>query len=179
MTDAMFDQPRRAPEAPEDVAALNAWIDAQLGRTLTLGALLRAGSTSLLDGWSEQLPAFPRVRLLVEVVGPDASSIPDALARAVQHDPDALLICDAGDDGEDERRWRSAILDVAEGRNLFERMLIALCGPGMTRSGARAHSFEDGYATDQPMAQALAIIAREALTRETFRRYGSSPPCYL
>ncbi len=178
MAGEMFDQPSRAPEAPEDVAALSAWIDAQLGRTLTLVALTRPDSTAILDGWREQLPAFPRVRLLVDVVGPD-TSIPDALARAVQHDPDALLICDAGGDTEDARRWRSAILDVAEGRNLFERMLIALCAGGMTRAIARKLSFEDGYATDQPFARALAIIARETLTRETFRRYGSSPPCYL
>ncbi len=171
-------QPSRAPEAPEDVAALNAWIDAQLGRTLTLVALTRVGAASILDGWREQMSAFPRVRLLVEAVAPDAS-IPDALARAAQHGPDALLICDAGDDEDDARRWRTAVLDIAEGRNLFERMLIGLCGAGMTRAVARKLSFEDGYATDQPFAQALAIIARETLTRETFRRYGSSPPCYL
>lgn len=174
----MHNQPSRAPEAPEDVAALNAWIDAQLGRTLTLVALIRPGSAAILDSWREQLSAFPRVRLLVEVVSSD-TSIPDALTRAAQHTPDALLICDAGGDDEDARRWRAAILDAAEGRNLFERMLIALCGVGMTRASARTRSLEDGYATDQPFAQALASIARETLTREAFRRYGSSPPCYL
>lgn len=177
MAGEMFDQPSRAPKPPTDVAALNAWIDAQLGRTLTLVALTRPDSAAILDGWREQLPDFPHVQLLMDVVGSDAS-IPDALDRAAQTGPDALLICDSGD-SEDARRWRTSVLDVAEGRNLFERMLIAMCGAGMTRAIARKLSFEDGYATDQPFAQALAIIARETLTRETFRRYGSSPPCYL
>jgi hypothetical protein len=95
-------------------------------------------------------------------------------------DPDTLLVCeDAGGDAEAAQRWRAAVLDAAEGRNLFERMLIALYGAGVTRAIARKLGYEDGFAPDLPLADALAILAREAVTREAYRRYGSSPPCYL
>ncbi len=172
-------QPALAPQAPTDVAALNAWMDAQLGRPLTIVALCRSGAgADPLAGWRAQLRAFPRVRLLVEEAG-DAP-IAEALARVAQSDPDTLLLCDdTSGDAAAAQRWRAAALDTAEGRNLFERMLIALYGAGVTRAAARAQGFEDGFAPEQPFAAVLAILAREAVTRETYRRYGSSPPCYL
>jgi hypothetical protein len=49
----------------------------------------------------------------------------------------------------------------------------------MTRAAARRCGFEDGFAVDQPLVAALTILAREAVTRAAYRRYGSSPPCYL
>ncbi len=188
MADDTLDQPMRAPVAPEDVAALNAWMGAQLGRPLTIVALrhAEADGADLLAGWCAQLPQFPLVRLLVEQA--DEAQIAEALARIAQLDPDALLVCDepsdepsgeASGDAVAARRWRAAVLDIAEGRNLFERMEIALVGVGMTRLAARACGFEDGFASDHPLAEALAILAREAVTRAAYRRYGSSPPCYL
>jgi hypothetical protein len=184
MADDTLDQPMRAPEAPEDVAALNAWMDAQLGRPLTIVALRRTeadGADPLAD-WRAQLPQFPLARLLAEEA--DETQIAETLTRIAQLDPDALLVCDeAGDDASGEadaaQRWRAAVLDIAEGHNLFERMEIALVGAGMTRPAARARGFEDGFASDHPLAEALAILAREAVTRAAYRRYGSSPPCYL
>jgi len=188
MADDTLDQPMRAPVAPEDVAALNAWMDAQLGRPLIIVALRRAVASGAdpLAGWRAQLPQFPLVRLLEEVA--DEAQIAESLTRIAQLDADALLVCDeasdeasgdASGDADVARCWRAAALDIAEGRNLFERMEIALVGAGMTRPAARAHGFEDGFASDHPVAEALAILAREAVTRAAYRRYGSSPPCYL
>ena len=180
MADDTLDQPTRAPQAPTDVAALNAWMAAQLGRPLTLVALRRAGASGAdpLADWRAQLPRFPLACLLEEQA--DEAQIGETLAHIAQLDPDMLLVCDeASGDVDAAQRWRAAVLDAAEGRNLFERMEIALVGAGMTRPAARACGFEDGFATDQPLAEALAILAREAVTRAAYRRYGSSPPCYL
>lgn len=172
------DQPGRAPEAPSDTAALNAWLDAQLGRTLIVVALRRVDAgEDVLASWRAQAEAFPRMRLEVIEVAASAN-LTATLTDVARRDPDALLVCDAGD-REDAQRWRAAILDAAEGANLFERMLIALHGVGMTRAIARQRGYEDGFATDQPMGTALAVVAREAVTRATYRRAGSSPPCYL
>jgi hypothetical protein len=185
MADDTLDQPMRAPQAPVEVAALNAWMDAQLGRPLTIVALRRAGDSGAdpLAGWRAQLPQFPLARLLEEQADEeqaDEAQIGEALARISQLDPDVLLVCDeASGDADAAQHWRAAILDIAEGRNLFERMEIALVGAGMTRPAARARGFEDGFASDHALAETLAILAREAVTRAAYRRYGSSPPCYL
>lgn len=182
MVDDPSNQPKRAAEAPEDVVRLDAWIDAELGRPLTIVALLRAGGDdALLAAWRAQLPAYTRVRLLVEASGAE-TQIAETLARVARHDPDALLVVDdagADADADAARRWTAETLDAAEGLNLFERILIGLFGAGVTRAAARARGFEDGFAPEQPLAEALAILAREAVARELYRRYGSSPPCYL
>ena len=185
MADDPSSQPMRADEAPTEVDALNAWLDAQLGRPLALVTLRRSGGRGddILAEWRAQLSAFPLVTLAEEVA--DDASLAEALTRIAQRDPDALLICDdvgegvSSDDADSVSRWRGAMLDIAEGRNLFERMQIVLVGAGMTRKAARAKGFEDGFASDQPLVETLAILAREAVTRAAYRRYGSSPPCYL
>jgi len=174
MMDDSLDQPARAPEAPGEVAALNAWLDAQLGRPLVLLALRRAGNDRLA-GWRAQIAQFPLVTLDELVVGDEP--LAETLAQVAQRDPDTLLVCD--DAGDATRAWRAALLNTAEGRNLFERVEITLVADGMTRAIARRCGFEDGFAADQPLAATVAILAREAVTRAAYRRYGSSPPCYL
>jgi hypothetical protein len=174
MMDDPLDQPARAPEAPGEVAALNAWLAAQLGRPLVLLALRRAGDDRLA-GWRAQLPQFPLVTLDELMVGDDP--LAETLAQVAQRDPDTLLVCD--DAGDATQAWRAALLDTAEECNLFERVEITLAGDGMTRAAARRCGFEDGFAVDQPLVAALTILAREAVTRAAYRRYGSSPPCYL
>lgn len=168
-------------QAPADPAQFTDWLVEQLGRPLLIVALRRAGAAAdPLAGWRAGLAAYPAVRLRMEEVGdaPDAAT----LARIAQFDPDALLVCEAARDADGAPTpgdWRAAILDAAEGLNLFERMLLAWYGAGVTRAAARAAGYEDGFAPDQPLADALAILAREAIARETYRRRGSSPPCYL
>lgn len=176
--DDPLDQPTRASEAPGEEAALNAWLDAQLGRPLVLLALRRAGDESggdPLAGWRAAATRFPSVTLEELTAGDEP--LAETLARVAQRDPDALLVCDDG--GDDTQAWRAALLNAAEERNLFERVEITLAAAGMTRASARRRGFEDGFATDQPLVAALAILAREAVTRAAYRRYGSSPPCYL
>lgn len=171
------------PQAPTDPAQFTDWLVEQLGRPLLLVALRRAaddGGADALAGWRAGLAAYTGVRLLVEAIGgaPDTAT----LARIAQLDPDALLVCEDARDSSGAPTpgdWRAAVLDVAEGLNLFERMLLAWYGAGVTRAAARATGYEDGFAPDQPLPDALAILAREAIARETYRRRGSSPPCYL
>ena len=175
-------EPQRAAQPPADAAQFNAWLDSALGRTLTLVTLRRAGVAGddgdTLVGWRAEAGAFPRVRLIEEAQA-EGEPLQQTLARVAQRDPDALLVCDAADDTEEAQRWRAALLDAAEGLNLFERTLITLAGVKMTRPVARKRGFEDGFALERPLGEALAILAREAVTREAYRRYGSSPPCYL
>ncbi|HEU0028134.1 MAG TPA: hypothetical protein VFQ25_13555 [Ktedonobacterales bacterium] len=174
-----------ASQAPTDPAQFTDWLDEALGRPMLIVALRRGGPSmnggdDPLAGWRAQLGAYPGVRLLVQEVGdaPDA----EALARIAQLGPDVLLVCEdanSADGAATSGAWRAAILDVAEGLNLFERMLLAWYGAGVTRAMARKSGYEDGFAPDQPLVDALAILAREAIGRETYRRHGSSPPCYL
>ncbi len=183
MASDLSGEPQRAALAPSDAAQLNAWLDSALGRTLTVVTLRRAGGDgATLAGWRAEAGAFPLVRLIEEAHA-DGESLPQTLTRIAQRDPDALLVCDADDAAEAEpdraQRWRVAVVDAAEGLNLFERSLIALVGAGMTRAAARKLGFEDGFALERPLGEALSILAREAVTRENYRRYGSSPPCYL
>lgn len=172
--------------APADPMQFTAWLDDALGRPLTIVALRRASDVGAageardapLAAWRAQLVAYPSVRLLAEEL--DDESGDEALARITQRDPDVLLVCaGATSDAAAAGGWCAHILDVAEGLNLFERMLLARCGVGVTRANARAAGYEDGFAPDQPLADALAILAHEAIAREMYRHRGSSPPCYL
>lgn len=175
--------------APNDPAQFTAWLDAALGRPLALVALRRVGAQDdPLAAWQASLAAsYPSVRLIVEEIEEASSTeaLTAALARIAQRDPYVLLVCaDAQSAGEADaddaaENWCARILDAAEGLNLFERMLLARYGSGVTRASARARGFEDGFSPDQPLPDALAILAREAIARETYRKYGSSPPCYL
>lgn len=170
-----------ASPPPSDPAQFTDWLVGQLGRPLLIVALRRADAAAdPLAGWRAGLAAYPAVRLQVEAIGDarDAAT----LSRIAQHDPDALLVCEDAHDASGAStpgEWRAAILDAAEGLNLFERMLLAWYGAGVTRAAARAAGYEDGFAPDHPLADALATLAREAIARETYRRRGSSPPCYL
>ena len=171
--------------APADPAQFTDWLNEALERPMLIVALYRAGALAdggddPLAGWRAQLQAYPGVRLLMRAVGdaPDAAT----LSGIAQLDPDALLVCEDARDSDGAATpsdWRAAILSVAEGLNLFERMMLAWYGAGVTRAAARASGYEDGFAPDQPLSDALAILAREAIGRETYRRHGSSPPCYL
>ena len=166
--------------APADPAQFTDWLVETLGRPLLIVALRHAGGEDPLAGWRAKLAAYPAVRLRVEEIGetPDATT----LACVAQFDPDTLLVCEDAHDADGVATpggWRAAILDTAEGLNLFERMLLAWYGAGVTRALARAAGYEDGFAPDQPLGDVLAILAREAIARETYRRHGSSPPCYL
>ncbi|MDE3230231.1 MAG: hypothetical protein KGO05_10145 [Chloroflexota bacterium] len=170
-----------ALSAPTNPTLFSAWLADALGRPLTLVALRRAdGPAEPLAAWREGLAAYSGVRLLTETLddAPDAA----ALSRIAQRDPDALLICEDARDASGAPTpgaWRAAIIDAAEGLNLFERMLLAWCGVGVTRTSARAAGYEEGFAPDDPLPATLATLAREALARESYRRKGSSPPCYL
>lgn len=170
-----------ALRAPTDPLLFSAWLADALGRPLVIVALSRAGQADdSLAGWRAQLKAYPSVRLFTEALGeaPDSA----ALSRIAQLDPDTLLVCEDARDAAGAPTadaWRAAILDAAEGLNLFDRMLIAWLGVGVTRASARAAGYEDGFAPEQPLADVLAILAREAITRASYRRQGSSPPCYL
>lgn len=171
-----------ASPAPADPAQFTDWLDEALGRPMLIVALRRtdAGGDDPLSDWRAQLGAYPGVRLLVKEIGdaPDAAM----LARIAQFDPDVLLVCENARDAGGAATvgdWRAAILAAAESLNLFEHMMLGWYGAGVTRAAARKSGYEDGFAPDQPLPDVLAILAREAIGRETYRRHGSSPPCYL
>lgn len=170
-----------ALSAPTNPTLFSAWLADALGRPLMLMVLRRADATAEpLAAWRAALAPYSGVRLFTETLGdsPDAA----ALSRIAQQDPDVLLIWEDAHDADGAPTpgaWRAAILDAAEGLNLFERMLLAWCGAGVTRASARAAGYEEGFAPDDPLPATLATLAREALARESYRRRGSSPPCYL
>ncbi len=169
-----------AAYAPTDPTLFSAWIVDTLGRPLVIVALRHEEEGNPLADLRAQLRAYPSVRLLVEVVA-DATDTA-ALSRIAALEPDTLLVCEDARDPDGAPTagaWRTAILDAAEGLNLFDRMLIAWRGVGVTRASARAAGYEDGFTPEQPLADVLAILAREAITRASYRRQGSSPPCYL
>lgn len=188
MTDDWFG--RRTSEVPTDPARFATWLDAALGRPLVIVVVRHAGASATagdaepggdaLAGWRAQLGAYPGVRLVERAIG-DAPEAP-ALASIAQLDPDVLLVREPARDRDAKDtpgNWRTAMLGAAEDLNLFDRMLIAWLGVGVTRARARAAGFEDGFSLDQPFANVLAVLAREAVAREPYRRRGSSPPCYL
>ncbi len=172
-------------QAPTDPMQFTDWLDEALGRPMVIVALRHAGAAARGDcdplaPWRTRLGAYPGVRLRDLEMGdaPDAA----ALTAVSQLDADVLLVCEDAYDASGVAtpgEWRAAILDAAEGINLFERMLLAWYGAGVTRAAARKAGYEDGFAPDQPLPEALAILARETIGRETYRRHGSSPPCYL
>lgn len=172
-------------QAPTDPAQFTEWLYEALGRPLLIVAVRRAdasmdGGEDPLAGWRAQFRAYPGVRLLAREIGETPDT--EALTSIAQLDPDVLLVCEdaqGADGAPTPADWRAAILYVAEGLNLFERMLLAWYGAEVTRAIARKSGYEDGFAPDQPLADALATMAREAIGRETYRRRGSSPPCYL
>jgi hypothetical protein len=170
--------------AAADPAAFTSWLDEALGRPMRIIALRRAGAAAdsgdPLVAWGARLATYPCVWLRTREV--DAAPDRAALASIAQLDPDVLLVCEDALDASGAPApagWRAAILGAAEDLNLFERTMLAWFGAGVTRAIARASGYEDGFAPDQPLHDALVILAREAIGRETYRRYGSSPPCYL
>jgi hypothetical protein len=127
-----------------------------------------------------QLNAYPGVLLLVEAIGDRPEGTMHAHLAAL--DGDVLLVSEPALDLRGRATpgdWRTAILRHAEDLNLYEHMLIAWHGAGVTREIARAAGFEDGFGAEVPPSFALAIFAQETITRAAYRRRGSSPPCYL
>lgn len=165
--------------APADTARFNEWLRATLGRRLTVVALqpARPQAEQILAAWRGEFMAYPETQFLIERV--TVGQMEEALRRVTALDPDALLICSEGESQEHDEQWSAQALSVAESLNLFDRMLVAQCGANVTKTQARALGYEDGFSTEQSLAETLATLAREAITRESYRRQGSSPPCYL
>ncbi len=182
--------------------ALDGWLRANLGRRLTL-ALARPLPTAH-EAWQAlqtEIDHCQEVRLLAldalhggadgvsAVSQRQSSSWEQVMRQALQQDVDALLIwyeagaADAPTANNSADQLRK-ITQAADALNAFDHITLALIGPGMTRTTARALGFEDGFPLDDATAQAdtlaaLVTLARVTLDAEAYRRRGSSPPCYL
>ncbi|HLY31443.1 MAG TPA: hypothetical protein VKQ36_10460, partial [Ktedonobacterales bacterium] len=178
------------------VQALDQWLRTQLGRRLNLVILRVEAQTSA--AWEALVAEANRYREVYLITsdqpgGEDSAPVARleywerAIKQAMQHDPDALLVWyEAPDEAEggENANWPQAVVQVADALNIFDRTMLALSGPGVTRASARRRGFEDGFPVGAEMPQAdvfamLATLARIALDREMYRRRGSSPPCYL
>lgn len=174
------DAGREPPEAPD---ALDSWLEARLGRALTVAILCRANhAPSRLTRLANALASHGAFRVGTEQLPVDATEeyAQASLRKVAALAPDTLLICDTLPDAE---RWQSAwcvqVLRLADDAGLAERTFLALIGTGVARASARRMGFEDGFDLGQDPAVIARAIAREAVAGEEIRRRGSSPPCYL
>jgi hypothetical protein len=60
-----------------------------------------------------------------------------------------------------------------------DEAVVALVGPGASRTLARQLGCDEGFAAEEATGHIVGQLVREALAREELRRTGSSPPCYL
>ena len=160
-----------------------------LGRRLRLFLIEAAGEGhAACDELRERL-SQQQLDVYHEQLLPDASAgdIEHALAAALHHDVDAVLVwsesgpLDASSDtmgvtASPAHLPRLAV-DAAEGINLFDHCFLALIGTNVDRREARHLGFEDGFTTAMPVAELVERLMREAVARA--RNPGSSPPCYL
>jgi|SRR5689334_922882 len=176
---------------PADVAGLDLWLRTELRRRLTIAVIEPFGGPSALcQDHCALLAVFSEVRVVTHRPpdNPDASSTAALLARVERDDVDALLVWVNGQllttgplEGActAEWQWPRTLLTAAEQTGLLDRSLVALIGEDVTQVAARKIGYEDGFSSDLPVPALVGVLARDAIVRETYRRRGSSPPCYL
>lgn len=176
-----FDHPIAEP--PREPPALDHWLREHLGRQLIIAALVASSPDSAaLDDFRAPLSAYAEVRLVESAADPAATDrqLEQLLAPLAQLDPDIVLVWATSlDHISMPASWSNAALAACEHLGLLDRCYVALIAPQMTRSDARALGFEEGFPTTQPVTDLLAVLAREAVARDDYRRRGSSPPCFL
>lgn len=178
---------------PADLATVEGvdrWLRRELGRQVVLALVAPPGNDGerRLLALRSALAAYREMR----VIEADASEARDTtdllktLRAAARADVDALLVWVPGTatshtptTGQPASAvWLRAVLGEIEDIGLRDRAFVALVGPDVTRSRARAAGYEDGW-SDEPASALMARLAREVVRREEYLRRGSSPPCYL
>ena len=179
------------PITPADAAGLDLWLRTELRRRLTIAVIEPLGGPSALcQNHCALLAVFSEVRLLAHTPPDtaDASGAAALLERVERDDVDALLVWTNGRllttgplEGActAEWQWPRTLLTAADHTGLLDRSLVALIGEDVTQAAARKIGYEDGFSSDLPVPALVGALARDALVRETYRRRGSSPPCYL
>lgn len=170
---------------------INAQLRLELGRRMTI-ALLDApgGGGAGFDELLARLAIYPEVRVLVvrSERKQDEQALEGMLAEVLREGADSLLVWTNGEATAVNKgdhacspteNWVRLVESVAERLLLFDRCFIALIGEGVSRAGARKLGFEDGFASEAPVAEMVRVLVRETLAREAYGRRGSSPPCYL
>lgn len=161
-----------------------------LGRRLIVALVAPpGGADDAFTNLAARLSTYPEVTSLVllphSTKGEEAERIALEAARV---DADAVLVTLASGSPtmqlEDSAsvpslRWPRDVLRAVDRVGLRERAFCGLLGEGVTRQSARRLGFEDGFALAIPAHDLVAYLAQEALTREQYRRHGSSPPCDL
>ena len=193
------------PAEPAEPAQMDAHLRAQLGRRLVVALVLAdAESSAAVQSAIQRFRA--QVAAYKEVWEPPCQSadatVEAALRNALTFDADAILVwvdwSQAGAPFVQPQslqplppKQRAALriaphtasargaLALAEQSGALDRCFVVLIGQGVTRPNGRALGYEDGYSADEPVGPLIAALAREALARESYRRQGSSPPCYL
>jgi hypothetical protein len=176
---------------------LDPWLREHLGRRVVVAGFSMSlleqtpeGAAALAGAAPEPLVADLSAYGEIWVVWAAAGTpCDDALGRAAAHDADALLIWlpEASDlppatpDAAPApiAGTLRAIVAAADALGLRDRALLALVGPGATRTFARRLGFEDGFGASVSPAHVATALARAAVARAEFARHGRSPPCYL
>lgn len=179
------------PAAPADAAGLDLWLRTELRRRLTIAVIEPLGDPNpLCQDHCALLAIFSEVRVLRHTPPDtaDASGAAALLERVERDDVDVLLVWTNGRllttgplEGActAEWQWPRTLLTAAEHTGLLDRSLVALIGEDVTQAAARKIGYEDGFSSDLPVPALVGVLARDAIVRETYRRRGSSPPCYL
>jgi hypothetical protein len=162
--------------AARPAAELDAWLRAHLTRQAIAILLAPIADLSAAQRWAAGFAAYRELRLLVRGVSATPQALADTLASAAPLDPDAALIWLASGETRD---WARGALRAIEAPGLRDRWLCLLAGPGATRELAHKLGYEDGLAPLVPNGEVAALLARAAVASESYRRRGSSPPCYL
>jgi hypothetical protein len=180
-----------ATTIPVDAAGLDLWLRAELRRRLTIAVIEPVGGPSLLcQDHCALLAIFSEVRVVTHAPPDtaDTSSATALLAHIERDEVDALLVWTNGRllatgplEGACTAAWQwpRTLLTAAEHTGLLDRGLVALIGEDVTQAAARKIGYEDGFSSDLPVPALVGALARDAIVRETYRRRGSSPPCYL
>ncbi|MEO7000165.1 MAG: hypothetical protein ABI274_00040 [Ktedonobacterales bacterium] len=188
----------------EQITRIDTWLRANLGRRLVVALVLADRSLAPDDqaGFRQLLERFSAyAEVWTPPSQPVGGSVEAALRGALAFDADAILVwmdwaqadatCVQPQAQQLTPDQRAALhtapytasardtLALAEQLGALDRCFSALIGPGVSRDAARALGYEDGFPADGPTPALIEMLGNEALARETYRRQGSSPPCYL
>jgi len=168
------------PTVPDgDRGVVSDWLRRELGRPLIVAVVVHVESDWDTSAFHVELGQTESVKYVVSQ--PDSSrsntQFLSVCAKFANLAPDVVLAwcgvqpADAG--------WLRALVQASEQVGLAGECLMAVAGTELNRQLAHSLGFDTWFRADEPFDEIFRMLAREGVTREIFRRRGSSPPCYL